>query len=44
VLDAHSIWHGATAPLGHLWYHFWEVDSNNNSFIIEEEDDNNHES
>ena len=44
VLDAHSLWHAATAPLGHLWYHFWEVDSNNNSFIIEEEDDNNHES
>jgi hypothetical protein len=44
LLDAHSIWHAATAPLGHLWYHFWEVDSNDSSFIIEEENDNNHES
>lgn len=25
--DAHSLWHCATIPLGHLWYQFWFQDA-----------------
>jgi hypothetical protein len=25
--DAHSLWHFATIPLGHLWYQFWFQDA-----------------
>ena len=25
--DAHSLWHFATIPLGHLWYEFWIQDA-----------------
>jgi len=26
ILDAHSLWHAATVPLGFMWYHFWDLD------------------
>ena len=26
ILDAHSLWHFATIPLGFIWYHFWALD------------------
>eukprot|EP01036_Dinobryon_divergens_P029410 gene29410-38503_t len=25
IFDAHSLWHAATAPLGIVWYRFWEI-------------------
>ena len=35
LLDAHSIWHAATVPLGYMWYYFWEMDGKS----IEDHDD-----
>lgn len=25
--DAHSLWHACTAPLGFMWYAWWEEDA-----------------
>jgi len=42
IFDAHSIWHAATVPLGHMWYYFWEADANH-LLIIDCDDNDNHD-
>jgi len=36
ILDAHSLWHAATIPLGPWWYYFWELDDEDDDPIPEE--------
>lgn len=35
ILDAHSLWHLATVPLGFQWYEFWRQDELNYSYVVE---------
>jgi hypothetical protein len=34
ILDAHSLWHLATVPLGFQWYEFWRQDELNYSYLL----------